>query len=111
MKLAGRTVLITGGALRIGKAVALGLASRGANVAFSYRTSRAQAQATLQSLKTAGVRALAVQADITRSRDVKRLLDRTWQAFGRLDVLINSASNFYPAPYDRLTERDWDMAM
>jgi NAD(P)-dependent dehydrogenase (short-subunit alcohol dehydrogenase family) len=106
-----RVVLVTGGAVRIGKAIAMALAARGASVAFTYRTSGQQAQATLKSLKELGVPALAIRADLSRAADVKRLMARVWKAFGRLDVLINSASNFYEAPYDRLNEHDWDLAL
>ena len=111
MILRGRVVLITGGARRIGRALALGLAERGASVAFSYRTSAAEARRTLRELEAADADALAVQADLSRSRDVKRLMQAVIRKFGRLDVLINYAANFDRIPFDRLTEADWNRAI
>ena len=111
MLLDKRVVLVTGGAKRLGKAISLALAARGASVAFSYHTSSTDAQSTLKEIKSLGVKALAVRADLSKTADVKRLMSEVRQTFGRLDVLINSAANFYEAPYDRLTERDWDLAM
>lgn len=109
--LEGRVVLVTGGAKRIGRSIALALAGRGASVAFSYRSSAQEAAATLKALKASAAPAISVRADVSNAADVKRLMTALWKAFGRLDVLVNSASNFYEAPYDRLTERDWDTVM
>lgn len=111
MRLDNRVVLVTGGAKRLGKAIALAAAARGASVAFSYRTSGAESRQTLQELRRAGAKALAIKADLCKTADVKRLMARVWETFGRLDVLVNCAANFFEAPYERLTERDWDLAM
>ncbi len=111
MKLKGRVAVVTGGAKRVGKAVALGLAGRGANVAITYNTSATDARATVKELKALGVDAAAFPADLSKNADVKKLMDSVWKEFGRLDVLVNSAANFFEAPYERLTERDWDLAM
>ncbi len=111
MTLDGRVVLVTGGAKRIGRTIALALARHGADVAFSYRTSARDAHRTAQSILELGAQALAVRADLTRAADVKRLMARIGRRFGRLDVLINSAANFERTPFATLTERDWDVAL
>ena len=108
MKLDGRVVLVTGGAQRVGHAIALALADRGAHVVISYRTSHRQAQETIEAIKFAGVHAVALRADVSRHADVKRLISQINRRFGRLDVLVNSASNFVRMPFDRLSERDWN---
>ena len=107
----GRVVLVTGGAKRVGAAIALALARRGAHVAISYRTSPHEARQTLKTIEETGVRALAVRADLSKVADVKAMIDRIRRVFGRLDVLVNSASNFIRAPFHQLTEQDWDRSM
>ena len=111
MTVEGRIVLITGGARRIGQAIALTLAKRGARVAFSYRTSATEARNTVALLEQAGTEALAIRADLRRTRDVRRLIERTVNHFGHLDVLINSAANFDRTPFTTLTEQQWDRAI
>ena len=111
MTLDGRVALVTGGAQRIGQAIALALADRGADVALSYRTSARQARAAVEAIQRCGARALAVQADVGRVAEVRRLIDRIARRFGRLDVLINSAATFTRTPFAALSERDWDRAL
>ena len=109
MLLPGRVALVTGGARRIGRAIALALARRRANVVISYRISRADARRTVARLEALGVRAEAIRADLRRAADVRRLIQRVNRRFGRLDVLINSASVFARTPLGALAERDWDL--
>ena len=111
MQLTGRVALITGGARRLGQALAIALAGRRALVAFSYRTSAREARATAEAIRRLGVDALAVRADVSKADDVRRLIRQVEQRFGRLDVLVNSAANFERVPFARLSERHWDRAM
>lgn len=111
MTLNGRIVLVTGGAKRLGRALALALARRRARVVISYRSSSSDALATIRELERCGAQALAVRADLSKPAEVKRLMTRVRQRFGRLDVLINSAANFERTPFVTLTERDWDLAL
>ncbi len=111
MELTQRVALVTGGARRLGRTIALQLARRGARVVISYRTSAQDARATLNALQRAGADAIAVRADLSRSADVKRLISQIATRFGRLDVLVNSAANFDRTPFDTLSERDWDHAL
>ena len=111
MKLEGRVVLVTGGAKRIGATIALALARRGAHVAISYRTSSGEARETVTAIERTGVRALAVRAELSNASDVKRMIERIARTFGRLDILVNSASAFARTPFAKLTERDWNQML
>ena len=111
MRLRDRVVLVTSGARRVGQAVAFAVARRGAHLVIPYRRSARDARDTVTALERLGVQAMALQADLSRSRDVKRLIDRVAKRFGRLDVLVNSAANFDRTPFERLTEREWDHAI
>ena len=108
MLLQGRVALVTGGARRIGHAIALLLARHHARVVISYRASKAEAQRTARELRRYGRQAEAIRADVSAARDVARLMRRIEQRFGRLDVLVNNASVFVRTPFERLTERQWD---
>lgn len=111
MTLHGKVVLVTGGAKRVGRAVAIALAKRGARVAISYRTSAAEARQTVRDIGRLGVRAVAIRADVSRSADVKRLIAQTVRHLGGLDVLVNNAAVFFKTPWQTLTERDWDCTL
>lgn len=108
MKLRGAVALVTGGAKRVGKAVALGLARRGAHVAITYRSSASEAETAVRQLRRFGVRAMAVAAEQTDIGQIRAAVRIVEQQFGRIDVLVNSASNFYPTPFASVTEAQWD---
>jgi len=108
MTLQGRVALVTGGARRVGQAIALALAKRRAHVVISYRASRKDAEETVAKLVRSGVRAEAIQADVAKASDVHTLIRRIERRFGRLDVLVNNAALFERTPFAKLTERDWD---
>lgn len=108
MRLRGAVALVTGGAKRVGRAVALALAERGASVAITYRTSAAEARGVVRQLRARGGRALAVcvaQEDVAQIRRGVREVER---ALGRIDILVNSASNFYATPLAGTTVEQWD---
>jgi NAD(P)-dependent dehydrogenase (short-subunit alcohol dehydrogenase family) len=111
MELNNAVVLITGAAVRVGRAVALHLAERGAHIAFSYYLDEepwAQTQADIEAL---GVQCLAVQAEMRDSTQVRTLVEATIKRFGRVDVLINNASIFLKAPFLEISEEDWNLAI
>ena len=108
MTLQGRVVLVTGGAKRLGQAIALTLAKRRAHIVISYRTSAREALLTVKTLQQYGSMVLAVRADVSKSADVKRLMERIRRRYGRLDVLVNSAATFERTPFATLTEPAWD---
>jgi pteridine reductase len=107
-QLEGEIAVVTAGARRLGRAVALALAGAGCHVVITYRHSGADADATLSSLRARGAKALAVQANVADVAQVDRLLDSTLAAFGRVDILVANAGAFRRTPVSTLTEADWD---
>jgi 3-oxoacyl-[acyl-carrier protein] reductase len=89
--LTGRTALITGGSRGIGKAIALRLATQGADVAFSYRGNEAAATATAGEIEALGRRGLAVQADVSDPEAADALVKTVLEAFSKIDILVNNA--------------------
>jgi 3-oxoacyl-[acyl-carrier protein] reductase len=92
--LAGKVALVTGGSRGIGAATALALADQGADVAISYSSSPAKADAVVRDLKGKGVKAVAIQADQGDPAQVEQLVKSVVNRFGRLDILVNNAGVF-----------------
>ncbi len=113
MKLAlhGRVALVTGAAKRIGRAVAVHLATEGADVVIHYNRSKAEANAAVAEIEKLGRKGVALQADLCSLADIKRLFQQTAEHFGRLDILVNSAANFLSAHLADTTEKMWDSAL
>lgn len=107
-KLGGKVALVTGASRGIGRAIALRLARDGAAVVVNYAGSAGAAQAVVSEIESAGGRAVAVQADVSRVADVERLFGATTEHFGRLDVLINNAGVFFTKPLAEVTEEEFD---
>ncbi|SEW07455.1 3-oxoacyl-[acyl-carrier protein] reductase [Aliiroseovarius sediminilitoris] len=91
MKLQGKTAIVTGGGRDIGSAIAVKLASEGANVAINYFASSKGADETVAKIEAAGGKAIAVQGDLNKQEDVDALTQKTVDAFGGIDVLVNNA--------------------
>lgn len=91
MKLAGKTAIVTGAGRDIGRAVAIKLASEGANVAINYFSSSKGADETVAAIKEAGGSAIALQGDLNKKADVDALVAKTVETFGSVDVLVNNA--------------------
>ena len=106
--LAGRVVLVTGAGVRIGRSVALRLASEGADVVVNYRSSKAGAEKVAAQIQAAGRRALALPGDVSKRADVAALFKAVEKEFGRLDILVNNAGIFFPAKFEELTDEQWD---
>jgi 3-oxoacyl-[acyl-carrier protein] reductase len=106
--LAGKVALITGASRGIGRAIALELAQQGADTALSYHTRGDAAEATRCDVEQAGVRALAIQADVARADDVERMMSGVLDSFGRLDVLVNNAGLTRDRLLLRMRDEDWD---
>ena len=104
----GRVALVTGAARRVGRSIALRLAAEGAAIVVNYRRSETEAEQVVQEIKSSGRRALAWQADVSRRDEVNRMFAAVEGDFGRLDVLVNNAGMFFPAPFEQLTEEQWD---
>lgn len=106
--LAGRNVLVTGAAKRIGRGIALTLARAGANVCITYRGSEAEAEATRLELRALGVQAFAVACDVRGERSVQQAVDTAVAQLGSLDLLVNNAGTFAQVPLEQISLEQWD---
>ena len=106
--LSGKVALVTGGARRIGRGIALALAGAGADVAITYRDSLDQAEQTAGDLEASGIRALAVPCDVRSEQSVHSAVANAIRHFGRLDVLVNNAAIFESRRLDSITLAEWD---
>jgi 3-oxoacyl-[acyl-carrier protein] reductase/pteridine reductase len=104
----GKSALITGGARRVGRGIALALARAGADVALTFRSSRAEAAQTASEIESLGRRALAIECDVRSEASVRAAVATTVGSFGRLDLVVNNAAVFASAPLDSLTLDQWD---
>jgi pteridine reductase len=108
-ELAGKTILVTGGARRVGAAICRRLHRAGANILIHYRTSSRDAlrlQRALEGRRKDSVACLS--ADLLDSSALEDLVKKTVRTFGRLDALVNNASSFYATPLGTITAADWD---
>jgi pteridine reductase len=109
VELKGKVAVVTGGAVRIGRALSLALAEAGADVVVHHSHSTDEAAETLQAIASRGVRAMDVAADFTNPVPAARaVFDAAIHEFGRVDILINSAAIFGPATLASTSEADWD---
>ena len=103
-ELSGKVAIVTGASKGIGAQIAKQLAADGAAVVVNYAASKSGADDVVAAILKDGGKAIAVQADVADSAQVKRLFEATKQAFGRLDVLVNNAGVFEFGPLEQLTE-------
>lgn len=108
MELAGKTALVTGAARRLGKAIALELASRGASIVVHYGSAEEEARETVAEIEALGVSAWPVQADLRAPAHIDRLFDRIEELSRGLTVLVNSASSFESEPFLEIDVASWD---
>jgi NAD(P)-dependent dehydrogenase (short-subunit alcohol dehydrogenase family) len=113
--LEGQVALVTGGAKRVGRSIALRLASEGAELVVNYLKSKTEAEQLVQEIRAAnnnqGRRAIAVEGDVSQRAGVQKLFLAAENEFGRLDILVNNAGIFFPAKFEDLTEEQWDRIM
>src|SRR5262245_26973643 len=105
---AKKSVLVTGAAKRLGRAIALHLAKSGWSVAVHYNSSQAEAEETVAALHEKGVHAAAINADLTMEDDTDRLVERARDAVGPLTALVNNASVFERDSIGTMTRASWD---
>lgn len=103
-KLTNRVAVVTGSSKGIGAGIAKGLAAEGAAVVVNYASSKEGAERVVSEIKAKGGKAVAIQGDVSKAKDVQRLFAETRKAFGRLDVLVNNAGVYEFAPLDQITE-------
>jgi 3-oxoacyl-[acyl-carrier protein] reductase len=102
-KLAGKVAVVTGASKGIGASIAESLAAEGASVVVNYANSKAAAEAVVKRIQEQGGKALAVQADVSKHEEIKRLFAETKAAYGKLDVLVNNAGIYEFAPLESIT--------
>ena len=107
MKLAGKIAIVTGASRGIGWEIALGFADEGADIAVCARD-ESRLKQLISKIEQHGRRAIAVRADVSKETDVQRLVDRTMEAYGRIDVLCNNAGVAHRGGVDELDPAKWD---
>jgi pteridine reductase len=110
-RLAGRTALVTGGAVRVGRAISLALARHGARVVIHYHSSDREARALEEEIAAGGAEAEIVRADLSTMDGVRGLVQGEGRDFGRVDILINNASLFPAERLDEVDEALWDTTL
>ena len=107
VRMDGRNAIVTGGSLGIGLAIANRFAESGANVAIVARRRDALEQAAEAIRRKAAVKVVAVSADVSRADDCGRAFETAKKAFGRIDVLVNNAGTSNRAPFEKISDADW----
>ena len=110
-RLLGKVALVTGGNTGIGRAVALGYADEGADVAIAWIARPGEAESLVSEIEKKGRRAVAVRTDVTSEADVKALVSSVRRTFGRIDVLVNNAGIQKSQPITETTVDDWERMM
>src|SRR5262245_43497506 len=110
-KLTGTVALVTGGAVGVGRAIAESLAREGADVAIGYRRSATEARRAVRALEALGVRAVALQADLSEPAQARRLVTSVARRLGRLDLLVNNAAVFVRTPLATVTPAQFDRVL
>jgi len=106
-ELDGKVALVTGASRGIGKAIAIGLAQKGANLVLAARTVP-DLEATRAQVISHGVMAEVVPTDVTSEPQIENMFDRTLKRFGRLDILVNNAGVFINEPLEQISTETWD---
>jgi len=108
MELDGKVAIVTGGAVRLGRALALALAEQGVRVGVHYGSSAGPAETVVNEIKAMGSDATAIQADLSRPGEARSIVERAAAHLGQVDILVNSAAIFEPGNWDDTTEANWD---
>ena len=117
MNLEGRIAIVTGASRGIGKAIALGLADKGAKVVIAARTEvetdhlRGTIHSTARIIREAGGEATAIRCDVTDEAQVQAMVSRVIDLFGRVDVLVNNSGIAFPAPAWEMPLRRWELVL
>ena len=106
-KLQGKVAVVTGASKGIGAGIARALGAAGASVLVNYASDKTGAEKAVADIKAKGGQAVAVQGDVSKAADVKRLFDETRKSFGKLDVLVNNAGVFKFAPLEETSEAEY----
>jgi len=110
-KLAGKVAIVTGSSSGIGQAIAIRLASEGANIVVDYRSHPEGAADTAAKIAATGSKSITVQADVSKLTDTHNLVDQAYAQLGRCDILVNNAGIEKAAPFWEATEADYDTVL
>ncbi|MBD1813338.1 SDR family oxidoreductase [Microcoleus vaginatus DQ-U2] len=106
--LAGKVAIVTGASRGIGRAIALRLSQEGASVVINYARGADQAKDVVSAIEAAGGKALAVQADVSKTAEIRDLFDRTQETYSQVDILVNNAGVILYKPVAEVTEAEFD---
>ncbi|MEG4810041.1 SDR family oxidoreductase [Microcoleus sp. F8-D3] len=106
--LAGKVAIVTGASRGIGRAIALRLSQEGASVVVNYARGTQQAKDVVSAIEAAGGKALAVQADVSKTAEICNLFDRTIETYSQIDILVNNAGVILYKPVAEVTEAEFD---
>ncbi len=107
LELAGKVAIVTGGSKGIGRATALTLAAEGAAVMVCARGKAALEETVATARQTEGARVVPVEADLTKLDDIRRVVRRCIEEFGRIDILVNNAGSARPGEFQKISDDDW----
>jgi 3-oxoacyl-[acyl-carrier protein] reductase len=108
MRLKNKVAIVTGASQGIGRGIALGLAEAGANVVVNYNQHLEAAEAVADKIQKLGRQAIVFQGDVSKSENVKRIVQQALETFGKVDILVNNAGIFVADPIEETKEEDWD---
>lgn len=111
MEIRDSVIIITGGAARVGREMALSLAAKGAHIALSYYADDEPWEETCAEIKAQGVKCICEHLEVRNANEVRQFIHRVKEDLGRVDALINNASVWLKAPFLEITEADWDFAL
>jgi acetoacetyl-CoA reductase len=106
-ELQNKVAIVTGGSRGIGASIATELAKKGVNIVINYNSNSETADKKVAEIKELGVEAIAVQADVSKSEDAKRLVEAAVEKFGQVDILVNNAGITRDSTFKKLSEEDW----
>jgi len=109
--LKGKKALVTGGSRGIGRGIVLALAEQGADVAVNYHSKIKEAKEAVAAVEALGQESFAVQADVSQKDQVNKMFAQVKEKWGRLDILVNNAGILSFAPFEQITEQQWDQIM
>ncbi|GAB4381311.1 MAG: 3-oxoacyl-[acyl-carrier-protein] reductase [Calditrichia bacterium] len=107
MEIKNKVALVTGSSHRVGKTIALTLATSGARVAVHYHSQKEPAEKTLQEIRVLGGEAILLKGDISQRADWIAMRDTLLETWGKIDILVNNAAIFYKTPVFDITDQDW----
>lgn len=110
-RLKDKVALVTGSSRGIGKAIAVGFARQGANVAVTYKTEREKAERVAAEIRGLGAKALCLQLTVTDRPSINKALSEVESEFGHMDILVNNAGINRPNDFDKITDEEWEEVM